>query len=207
MEKVSFFTHGTVKTADGKEIAFSIKLNITREFAANHEGMIKDGDAAIDPLAINFGGNAPELTESKFLFDLDCDGKGDLISFIRPGSGFLALDANNDGQINNGRELFGPTSGNGFTELACHDSDGNGWIDENDEIYHRLRIWSADEKGNHALMALGQVGVGAIFLGSISTPFGIKDGGNKLLGRLRKTDVFLYENGSAGTIQHIDLVV
>ena len=60
------------------------------------------------------------------------DGRKDNISFVQPGSGFLAVDKNNDGKINNGKELFGPNTGNGFDELAKYDSDGNQWIDESD---------------------------------------------------------------------------
>ena len=30
-------------------------------------------------------------------------------------------------------QAFGTKTGNGFSELAEYDSDGNGWIDENDE--------------------------------------------------------------------------
>ena len=38
--------------------------------------------------------------------------------------------------------------------------DGNGWIDEKDEIFNRLRIWTKDESGNDKLVALGVAGIG-----------------------------------------------
>ena len=60
---------------------------------------------------------------------------------------FLALDLNGDGRINNGSELFGALSGNGFADLAQYDSDANGWIDENDEIFQRLKVWSGADDG------------------------------------------------------------
>ena len=41
-----------------------------------------------------------------------------------------ALDINEDGKINDGKELFGTASGNGFGDLAAYDQDNNGWIDE-----------------------------------------------------------------------------
>ena len=62
------------------------------------------------------------------------------ISFVGSGSGLLALDKNGDGIINNGTELFGPNTQDGFSELSKYDSDGNGWIDENDSVYDNLRI-------------------------------------------------------------------
>lgn len=63
----------------------------------------------------------------------------------------MALDVNYDGIINDGRELFGPRTGNGFLELAEFDIDGNNWIDENDPIFEKLRIWTLDEKGNEVI--------------------------------------------------------
>ena len=114
---------------------------------------------------------------------------------------------NNDGVVNNGSELFGPQSGNGFSELAEYDGDGNGWIDENDDVYDKLRIWTKDENGNDKLLALGQKGIGAIYLGNVNTDFALKNSQNQLQGEISRTGIFLNENGSAGTIQHIDLAL
>ena len=206
-EKLSFSARGVVRTADGREINFSVDLNMSREFAAEHNFSLRAGQAALDPLVINFDGTAPGLTDSKFSFDLDCDGHGDQISSLLPGSGFLALDLNGDGRVNDGRELFGPRSGDGFADLAEYDRDGNLWIDENDAIFHRLRIWTRDEEGNEELMALGQKGIGAIFLGNLTTPFSMKDNENQLQGEVSKSGLGLKEDGTAVTVQQIDLAV
>jgi len=157
-------------------------------------------------LALNFSGVA-ELTARRFSFDIDSDGRFDQIAFVGANSGFLALDRNRDGAINDGRELFGPATGQGFAELAEYDADGNQWIDENDPIYQNLRIWSKDAEGRDQLLALGQRGVGAIYLGHISTPFSFKDSQNALLGQLQDSRIFMRENGAAGVIQQIDLSV
>lgn len=207
-EKMSFAAQGIIKTADGREISFSVQLNMSREFAAQRNISFRAGDAVmVDPLVINFNGSAPELTSYKFSFDLDADGKEDQLSFVGPGSGFLALDLNGDGRINNGKELFGPNSGDGFAELAQYDEDGNRWIDENDSIYSRLRIWTKNAAGNDVLFALGQKGIGAIFLGNIDTPFNMKDQHNNLQGRVAKSGIYVNENGSVGIIQHLDLTI
>lgn len=207
-QKMSFSANGIVKTEDGREIDFSMQLNMSREFASHTDISIRAGDAVMkDPLVINFAGTAPGLTSKKYSFDLDADGKQDQISFVNPGSGFLALDLNSDGLINNGLELFGPQNGNGFAELSKYDGDGNGWIDENDEIYDKLRIWTKDENGNDKLFALGQKGIGAIYLGNVSTAFDMKNSLNETQGAVRSTGVFLKEDGTAGTIQHIDLAL
>ncbi|MEW8206853.1 MAG: hypothetical protein AB2746_12075, partial [Candidatus Thiodiazotropha taylori] len=76
-----------------------------------------------------------------------------------------------------------------------------------DSIYRRLRIWTKSADGQDSLMALGQTGVGAIYLGSVETPFLLKDAGNETLGQIRQTGIYLSEDGETGTLQQLDLVV
>lgn len=207
-EKMNFKAGGVIKTADGHEINIDVNLSMSREFLSRSSIHVRAGDAVrIDPLVINFEGSAAQLTDTKFDFDIDADGTKDQISFVGRGSGFLALDLNQDGKINDGSELFGPKSGDGFADLTAYDEDKNGWIDENDAIFDKLRIWSKDENGNDQLFALGQKGIGAIYLGNVDTAFALKDNENSLKGEIQKTGIFLRENGTAGTIQHIDLAV
>jgi hypothetical protein len=206
-ESTRFSAEGLVRTADGREISIRADLQMSREFFSEERLSIRAGDALKDPLVINFGGNAAELTQREFSFDLDLDGRKDQIAFVKSGSGFLALDRNGNGQIDDGGELFGPTTGEGFAELAEFDTDGNQWIDENDPIYGQLRIWSKDSQGNDQLVGLGQRGVGAIYLGHVDTPFLLKDESNELLGQVRSGGLFLEEDGGVGTVQQVDLKV
>jgi len=81
---------------------------------------------------------------------------------LREGSGFLVHDQNGDGHVNDGTELFGPTTGDGFTELTTWDTDQNGWLDANDPIWAKLQIWTRDAAGNDLLFNLAQKGIGAI---------------------------------------------
>ncbi|MDZ7621873.1 MAG: hypothetical protein U5O69_05535 [Candidatus Competibacteraceae bacterium] len=207
-EKTTFSATGLIKTQDGREIAFSLDLSMSREFLREQNVSLRVGDARLkDPLVLNFEGNAAELTSTRFSFDIDSNGQPRQIAFVGSDSGFLALDRNGDGVINNGRELFGPATGDGFAELAAHDEDGNGWIDENDSVYQHLRIWSKDARGQDQLVALGERGVGAIYLGHVASPFALKDDDNALLGQIRSSGVFLNENGTVGTVQQIDLAI
>lgn len=202
-ESTYFSTNGIVRTADGREINIRVDVGMSRSFqAAFSKEMTVD---TCDPLVLNFDGNAAELTDQKFYFDLDCDGKKELISGLGSGSGYLALDKNGDGVIGDGSELFGPGNGNGFEELAAYDEDGNGWIDENDVIFNSLKIWCKDENGNDRLYSLTEKGVGAICLQNVSTDFSLKNAKNETNGIIRNTGIFLYENGAAGTIQHVDM--
>lgn len=205
-EAMVFKAEGRITAEDGREIEFHLQVAAAREFFSRTAIDIRGGDALVDPLVINYNGKLPELSEIKFAFDLDSDGKDEMISYLE-GSGFLALDKNEDGKINNGSELFGPLSGDGFSDLAAYDSDQNGWIDENDPVFSRLRIWIKDTSGNDRLVALGEKGIGAIYLGNVSTIFSLKDNTNQTHGMIDKTGVFIKENGEAGTIQHVNLVI
>ena len=159
----------------------------------------------MDPLVINLDAPAADVKDQKFFFDLDADGHDEAISRLGAGSGFLALDKNGDGQINDGSELFGALSGDGFADLAKYDHDGNGWIDEADDIFDKLLIWSKDANGNDQLVGLGKAGVGAIYLGAQNTQFSMNNAHNEVNAMVRQTGMFLYENGGIGTIQQLDL--
>lgn len=206
-EKMNFKAKGLVNTEDGRTIDLDLELNMSRNFISQTNINIKAGDALIDPLVINYSGKNLELTDNKISFDIDLDGIKDNISFVSEGSGFLALDLNNDGVINDGKELFGPSTGNGFEELKQYDTDNNNWIDENDSIWDKLSIWTKDENGNDKLLALGMVGVGAIYVGNIDTEYSIKNSQNTSLGEIKSSSIFLKEDGTAGTIHHIDFVI
>lgn len=212
-ENTEFVTKGKVVTADGREIEFNLGLEMSRRF---EEYYYKQNDIyaytpsqpsdLIDPLVINLDSNIANVSDQKFLFDIDADGVLDSISQLNSGSGYLALDQNGDGIINDGSELFGTKSGNGFADLAAYDEDGNGWIDENDAIWSKLLIWAKDEQGKDMLYHLKDKGVGAICLESVDTEFSLKSlKDNALNGKIRKTGMFLYENGMAGTVQHLDV--
>jgi hypothetical protein len=208
VEVTRFDAEGVVKTSDGREISFQLSLEMSREFYQESNVSIRAGDGVRkDPLVINFAGAAAQLTDTKFEFDLDADGKAEQVSFVGSGSGFLALDKNGNGVIDDGSELFGTQSGNGFADLAAYDSDGNQWIDENDAVYSKLRVWSKDAGGTDLLSTLAQRNVGALYLGNVATPFDLKNGANELQGQVRSSGVYLNEDGTAGTLQQVDLVV
>ena len=92
-EKTGFYAKGFVRTDDGRNIEFTLKLNLSREQLQNQE--ISIGNAKTkDPLIINLKGNSAQLTSTKFDFDLDSDAKTDQISYVDANSGFLAIDIN-----------------------------------------------------------------------------------------------------------------
>jgi hypothetical protein len=204
-ESMNFQVQAFVQ-ADGKEIELSLNVSLSRSFVQKTTRTIEINKVLQDPLVVSLNGSMPSLSSKTFSFDIDSDGKSDQISQLNSGNGFLALDKNSNGIIDNGNELFGTKSGDGFKDLSIYDEDKNGWIDENDAIFDKLRIWQKSEDKDR-LVALGQVGIGAIFLGNTSTPFSLKSNSNELLGELRNSGFVLFENSRAGVISQIDLAV
>ena len=205
-EHTEVSSDGRVITADGREIDFSLSLGLSRSFSERNDQMGEAVSVRLhDPLVVNFSQPSASLKDETFRFDIDADGELDNISLLGEACGYLALDINEDGIIGDGSELFGTKSGDGFADLRVYDTDGNGWIDENDPVFDKLKIWSKDSLGNDHLVGLTLRGIGAIFLGSTPSEFSLKNDTNETLGVIRSTGVFLREDGTAGTIQQIDV--
>ena len=206
-EATSFEAQGSVMSADGRKIDFKMEMGMSRAYA-EVQGTRRYSEFNFkDPLVVNLERDAKDITTEKYDFDIDGDGEKDKISFAGRGSGFLAVDKNGDGKINDGTELFGTRSGDGFSDLAAYDDDGNGWIDENDKIFMKLLVWSKDKDGNDELVPIKKKGIGAIYLGRANTEFSIKDMDNNTQAVVRKTGIFLKESGEVGSIKQIDLAV
>lgn len=206
-EQTSFAANGVVRTADGREISFALDFNMERSYGETISESFRAGDAVLkDPLVLDFAGPSAALSNVRFSFDLDADGTKEEVP-LAGGSGFLAFDRNGNGRIDDGRELFGPTSGDGFSELAELDSDANGWLDENDAAFSRLSVWTPDAKGAGKLSSLATAGVGALYLGRVATPFSLNNAANETLGVMRASSIYLREDGGVGSVSQIDLSV
>lgn len=159
-------------------------------------------NALKDPLVLSLDGKIAGLTDARVNFDLDQDGKADSLPGLSEGSGFVALDRNGNGTIDDGGELFGARSGNGFGELATLDEDGNGVLDERDSQFSALQFWQPDQSP----IALVELGIGAILLHPLDTPFNhLGESGNQ--GVLRQSGLYVTEQGKGGWVQQVDLRV
>ncbi len=195
-----------------KSYDMSLDISFSKEFYEKSNLRVVVGeDIFTDPLVVNFGEDVnpfDNLSSLKFAFDLDNDGATKMIPYLKAGAGYLVLDKNENGKIDNGNELFGPNSGNGFKELALYDNDKNGFIDEADEVFSKLKIWSFDESGNSSLISLLDANVGAIYLGDIQSGFKYIDGINSTLASSQSNGIFIKEDGSGlGVVNSIDILV
>ncbi len=131
-----------------------------------------------DPLIIDFGSEGIELhsIENGVNFDLDNNGFAEKTAWIGTEDGFLALDRNNNGTIDNGGELFGDnvalkngaTAQTGFEALADLDSNSDGIIDNADSNFSKLLVWFDINRNGKSetdeLKALSDVNVKSISL-------------------------------------------
>ena len=202
-EAVGYQAKGSVTTADGRKIDFELGLTMQRYQRTETSLSFDAGNAPKqkDPLVLNLTSDQVRLSGESVRFDLDLDGQQDRLAKLAVGSGYLVLDRNRNGKIDDGKELFGPASGDGFSELSALDSDRNGWIDEGDTAYGQLAVWRPEE-GSTSLV---EAGVGAIALDRRATPYTLKVGDTEG-GSIRTTGIFLTEAGEAKTMQQIDLV-
>ena len=106
-----------------------------------------------DPLALDLDGDGIETVRESglggVLFDSDADGVRTATGWVAPDDGFLVLDRNASGTIDDGSELFGDQTSvadggvatDGFDALATLDENADGKIDAADSPFDELRVW------------------------------------------------------------------
>ncbi|TNI80236.1 hypothetical protein CF119_18940 [Aeromonas sobria] len=200
-EQLNVVASASVATQDGQTLQLDLGFVLDwRQLEVSQRRTTLN--ALKDPLVLSLDGKIADLTEARVTFDIDQDGKEDNLPGLREGSGFVALDRNGNGTIDDGGELFGASSGNGFGELAGLDEDGNGVLDEGDSQFSALQFWHPE----HPPIALVELGIGAILLRPLDTPFThLGESGNQ--GVLRQSGLYLTEQGKGGWVQQIDLRV
>ncbi|MDR0918433.1 MAG: hypothetical protein LBM93_04195, partial [Oscillospiraceae bacterium] len=131
-----------------------------------------------DPLAIDLGASGIKLTSlaNGVNFDLDNNNFAEKTAWIGNEDGFLALDRNGDGIINNGGELFGDRvlmsdgeiSKSGFEALADLNINDDNVIDNNDEVFDNLIVWFDENQDgisqNEELKSLEEMNIISISL-------------------------------------------
>ncbi len=204
-ESLHLSASGVIQTKD-KNISINLKADLISKSVTTFDAAALNGKRLIDPLVINTNG-ALASTDAKgeFDFDLDGDGSAETISTLAKGNGFLALDVNGNGKIDDGSELFGTKSGDGFADLAAYDKNKDGVIDESDEVFSKLKLWSKTTVGDN-LVSLSAARVGALLLDNVSSKFELKDQG-RVNAKIQKSGVVLFEDGTAGWVSHVDFAI
>jgi hypothetical protein len=103
------------------------------------------------PLMLDLNGDGVHTTSVDKGVAFDIEGNGQVVqtAWSDGKDGFLVLDVNGDGTINNGRELFGngtllsngSQARDGFEALAQYDGNQDGVMDAKDAVFANLKIW------------------------------------------------------------------
>lgn len=196
-QELSASFSGEAELQDGSKISWSFDFGIKEEyfsFQSYQQAALKD------PLVLSMAGTAVSLQNTATAFDFSSTGKNAMLPGLGSGQYYLVNDQNNNGKADNGSELFGPASGQGFSELATLDDNQNGFIDPTDKQWQQLGLWD----GKSGFKSLTDMGIAALSAQSVATAFGLYDG-NNLLGRIARSGIFLTEQGMPGLIQQVDL--
>ena len=153
-----------------------------------------------DPFVLDLDGDGIELgtlADSQAYFDLNGDGFATRTSWLKGDDGFLALDRNQDGKINDITELFGSPDRTGYEELSELDSNADGVIDKADERFAELLVWQdVNEDGisqADELKSLTEAGIVSISLTHESVTDQQGDG------QLARRGSFTWKDGTQGT--------
>jgi len=167
----------------------------------------------IDPLVLDLDGDGIETVSanSGITFDFNGDGLKTGTGWLNGDDGFLVLDRNDNGTIDNGSELFGvdtvksdgTLAKDGFDALRDLDSNGDGVFDAYDMLFEQVRVWQDKNQDGISqadeLKSLTELGVSAIHLDSNSS--NKLDNGN----RISATGTIEFADGSTGTAANLDL--
>ena len=190
----------------GETISFTLSLRQAQSRTYEYSELVQIQERPLtDPLVINFGTATARLTDTLFEFDLNGNGETGQFATLGSGSGYLVLDRNGNGKVDDGSELFGPRSGSGFGELARFDDDGNRWIDANDEIFASLSVWVQAADGSQALKSLSEVGVQALYVDNVEDRFTLANSQGVPLGQIKGSGIYLTTDGEVRTLEEIDL--
>jgi hypothetical protein len=159
-------------------------------------------------LIVDLKGDGVKLTAldgSKTQFDFGADGFAEQTGWVSPQDGLVVWDRNANGKIDNGTELLGSASEDGFAALARQDGNRDGRIDAADAVFANLRVWR-DVNGNGLteageLLTTEQASIRAIDLAK--TASGADTAGN----RVDYTGTFTRSDRRTGTSAAISFAV
>jgi Ca2+-binding RTX toxin-like protein len=167
-----------------------------------------------DPIVLDLDGDGYELTtqrNSGVHFEFDGDGFAEKTGWVRPDDGFLILDANANGIVDDSSEFFGDETQGGFVELATHDLNSDGTINSSDAVFSQLQVWrDANSDGvtdSGELVTLMDLGIVSISVLGATPAEPIDIGGNTIAAE----SAFTFADGTTSMagdvvldISHID---
>lgn len=187
-----------------------LSLNYNLRITSEHNSYRKieiSAKALKDPILVQFGSRGLGNIEGQKDFAINQDHTLDNLPIFSGDVGYLVYDKNNNQQADDGSELFGPKTGQGFVELAQLDSNKNGFIDLDDQYFEQLYIWQPSDSNNQTeqWLSLKDAKIQAISLSSISTPFDFYDQQGKIQAQLRQSSFAISEEGIGRGVHQVDV--
>ncbi|WP_232617308.1 calcium-binding protein, partial [Snodgrassella alvi] len=171
----TYYDHGNKYYWDGKDLiindGLTVKnfkngdLNIRLREEDDTRPDIRDAMSIRSPIIIDMNGDGVKTTAQgkHTYFDHDGNGFAENTGWVDSNDALLVLDRNQNGLIDDGKELFGSntllSSGkraqNGFEALAEFDENRDGVIDAADSVWSRLQLWQ--DKNQNGLVDEGEL--------------------------------------------------
>ena len=188
------------------------ELTLNYNFSLSHKrtsySKVEISAAALkDPLIVQFGSQGLGNITGQKDFAINQDNTLDNLPIFSGDVGYLVYDKNNNQQADNGNELFGPQTGQGFAELALLDSNKNGFIDAEDQQFEQLFIWQPkdNDEQSEQWMSLKEAKIQAISLSAINTPFDFYDQHGQVQAQLRKSSFAISDDGYGRGVHQVDV--
>lgn len=188
------------------------ELTLNYEFALSSEQVsyskIEMTAAALkDPLIVQYGAQGLGDIKGQTAFSINQDNIVDSLPIFSGDIGYLVFDKNDNQQADDGSELFGPQSGQGFVELSQLDSNKNGFIDTEDEQFEQLYLWKPSDNAStpEQWLSLKDVKIQAISLSAINTPFDFYDDKGEIQAQLQQSSFAISESGQGRGVHQVDV--
>ena len=185
-------------------------LIVLSDFTMDNKLLIPDlkelystAETTRSPLIVDLDGDGVETTSVSggVYFDHDSNGFAENSSWVGKDDGLLVRDLNNNGQIDDGTELFGNNSvlssgekaTNGFEALKDLDSNNDGIFNSSDTAWNEVKVWKDSNQNGKVddgeLLILEQANISGINL-NYQNSNTTDDNGNQhsQIGSYTKTD-------------------
>jgi len=190
------------------EQELSLSYNFTLSSEQESYSKVEMSAAALkDPIIVQFGSQGLGNIKGQIEFAINQDNTLDSLPIFSGDVGYLVYDKNNNQQADDGSELFGPQTGQGFAELAQLDSNNNGFIDTEDQQFEQLYLWqpSDDKNITGQWLSLKEAKIQAISLSAINTPFDFYDQQGQIQAQLRQSSFAISEDGLGRGVHQVDV--
>ncbi|WP_400771523.1 beta strand repeat-containing protein [Methylosinus sporium] len=161
------------------------------------------------PVVVDLDGNGIKITpysSSNVFYDTAADGYQHRTAWAAAGDAILAIDANNDGNIDQTNEIvftqWDPTASSDMQALLdVFDTNHNGQLDSGDAKFSQFRLVVTNANGTQTVETLGQAGVASIGLHEDNYSQTFSDGST-----INGETTFTRTDGSTGTAASVTLV-